>query len=223
MVPSERPQRTSPDFTLAPFSVNNNPPLPPFAPKAVLRPPPVHPATPPPTAQKKRRATSTRSMDVMEAAKQAPWIEHGASTRSLLSTIKEKSAQQPSTFAQRVFEAGKPDLLYELTERKRLKMRSDGVLDLTTLERMNQHVLQQKLVEQVKALGERGAWMEIGVQQTLHDYCKHLSSGALARVTLTKSQASLFATWSTWSNVLCAARRTIRSCCPHPGLWIANS
>jgi len=112
-------------------------------------------------------------MDVLEGARQVLWSSDGFdSGRSLLSQIRDKSGDQPSTFAQRVFEAGKPDLLYELRETKRLKDRRHGVLDLTTLERMNQHVLQQKLVEQVKAIGDKNAWMEIGIKETLHDYCK---------------------------------------------------
>jgi hypothetical protein len=31
--------------------------------------------------------------------------------------------------------------------------------------------LQQKLVEQVKAIGDKGAWMEIGISEALHQYC----------------------------------------------------
>ena len=50
-----------------------------------------------------------------------------------------------------------------------------GVLDLTTLLRMQQHVLQQKLVAQVNALGQKGAWMEIGVGETMKEYCKTAS------------------------------------------------
>lgn len=76
------------------------------------------------------------------------------------------------TFAERVFEAGKPDLLYDLRDNKQPDVAKRCVLDLTTLQRMNEHVLQQKLVEQVAALGQTGAWMEIGIRETLHDYCK---------------------------------------------------
>ena len=120
---------------------------------------------------------NARSMDVMEAVRQ-----NGISQRtyhsavSLASVYSEKTQSRRSNFASRVFEAGKPDLLYDLTEKQRLPWnfndQKHGVLDLTTLQRMNQHVLQQKLVEQVKVMGEKEAWMEIGVRQTLHDYCK---------------------------------------------------
>lgn len=185
-----RPHSVSPDFhTPSPLSRSESASegsLPPFAPKAMLQaelrePPPVPlpplPSLPlysPPSSERLNRSRkSTRSMDILEAARQQQLPMHnGGSTRELLSTITEKSRVEPSTFAQRVFTAGKPDLLYELRERKRLKDRRNGVLDFTTLERMNTHVLQQKLVEQVKAIGEKNAWMEIGIKETLHDYCK---------------------------------------------------
>lgn len=167
-----RAHSVTPDFAPSPMSSK----LPPFAPKTmpnawrpeVLRdPPPVLPLS---AASTKR---SRKSTDVLEAAKHVPWHNPAwESTRSLMSTIRDKSQQQSSSFARRVFEAGKPDLLYDLRETRRFKDRRHGVLDLTTLQRMNQHVLQQKLVEQVKAMGEKGAWMEIGIQQTMHDYCK---------------------------------------------------
>ncbi|KAK5135702.1 hypothetical protein LTR08_004688 [Meristemomyces frigidus] len=113
-------------------------------------------------------------MDVLEAANKVSWQDPAChnSTRSLLSTIIKKSQLQSSTFASRVFQAGKPDLLYDLQTTTRMKERKCGVLDFTALERMSLHVLQQKLVEQVAAIGEKGAWMEIGIQQTLHDYCE---------------------------------------------------
>lgn len=79
-------------------------------------------------------------------------------------------------FAQRVFDAGKADLLYEVNESTRWPWNFEdvkhGVLDLTTLARMQQHVLQQKLVAQVNALGQKGSWMEIGVGETMKEYCK---------------------------------------------------
>lgn len=168
-----RAHSVSPEFN-GPPSYTGSTNLPPFAPKTMLRdPPPVNPFSPPESAQsKKRPLRSCRSMDILEAASHThPWTESG-SISTLLEAIREKKKQRPTTFAQRVFDAGKPDLLYEFRERKRLKDRSHGVLDLTTLERMNQHVLQQKLVEQVKAIGEKGAWMEIGIRSTLHEYCK---------------------------------------------------
>jgi len=104
----------------------------------------------------------------MAAARQIAWDQK----RDTLANLAEKMDAESSTFAQRVFEAGKPDLMYDLRETRRFKDRVHGVLDLTTLQRMNQHVLQQKLVEQVKAIGDKGAWMEIGIKDTLHDYCK---------------------------------------------------
>lgn len=79
-------------------------------------------------------------------------------------------------FAARVFDAGKHDLLYEVDQSTRWPWKFEdvkhGVLDLTTLLRMQQHVLQQKLVAQVNALGQKGAWMEIGVGETMKEYCK---------------------------------------------------
>ena len=127
-----------------------------------------------PAGGNRSRKSSTLSMDVMDAANRVHWESAAChnSTRSLLSTIREKADLQSSTFAQRVFEAGKSDLLYDLRTTSRLKDHIYGVLDLTALGRMNEHVLQQKLVEQVKAIGEKRAWMDIGIQQTLHDYCK---------------------------------------------------
>jgi hypothetical protein len=81
-------------------------------------------------------------------------------------------------FAQRVFDAGKADLLYEVNESTRWPWNFEdvkhGVLDLTTLARMQQHVLQQKLVAQVNALGQKGSWMEIGVGETMKEYCKFM-------------------------------------------------
>jgi hypothetical protein len=82
-------------------------------------------------------------------------------------------------FASRVFDAGKSDLLYEVDESTRWPWNFEdvkhGVLDLSTLLRMQQHVLQQKLVAQVNALGQKGAWMEIGVGETMKEYCKSTS------------------------------------------------
>ncbi|EMC95789.1 hypothetical protein BAUCODRAFT_34555 [Baudoinia panamericana UAMH 10762] len=145
-------------------------------------PPPPPPAVPPmPTAPSKARYSqqSSKSHEVHEM-KQAPFQMRSdsqmqtESMRSLVPTIREKSSfiDGPSTFAQRVFEAGKPDLLYDLRTTILLKDHKDGFLDLTTLQRMSTHVLQQKLVEQVKAIGDRGAWMEIGIKDALHDYCE---------------------------------------------------
>ncbi|KAK1082052.1 hypothetical protein LTR33_004196 [Friedmanniomyces endolithicus] len=149
--------------------------VPVFAQRAVQsamlhNPPPIPPDSP--TSADRRSRKSLGSTDVVEAAKSLPAPSHWSSTRSLMSIIREKADQEPTTFAQRVFEAGKPDLLYDLRTSKRLKDQRHGVLDLTTLQRMSQHVLQQKLVEQVKAIGDMGAWMEIGVRQTLHEYCE---------------------------------------------------
>ncbi|KAI7548224.1 hypothetical protein D0869_07936 [Hortaea werneckii] len=168
-----RAHSVSPEFN-GPPSYAGSISLPPFAPKTMLHdPPPVNSSSSAESTQsKKRPLKSSRSMDILEAASHThPWTESG-SISTLFEAIREKKKQRPTTFAQRVFDAGKPDLLYEFRERKRLKDRSHGVLDLTTLERMNQHVLQQKLVEQVKAIGDKGAWMEIGIKSTLHDYCE---------------------------------------------------
>ncbi|KAK0271181.1 hypothetical protein LTR35_013742 [Friedmanniomyces endolithicus] len=147
--------------------------VPVFAQRAVQtamlhNPPPIPPDSP---TTDRRSRKSLGSTDVVDAAKSLPAPSHWSSTRSLMSMVRENADQEPTTFAHRVFEAGKPDLLYDLRTSKRLKDQRHGVLDLTTLQRMNQHVLQQKLVEQVKAIGDRGAWMEIGVTQTLHEYC----------------------------------------------------
>jgi hypothetical protein len=105
-------------------------------------------------------------------------------------------------FAQRVFDAGKADLLYEVNESTRWPWNFEdvkhGVLDLTTLARMQQHVLQQKLVAQVNALGQRGAWMEIGVGETMKQYCKFLPDvqNSVSATTNTP-QARSPATWTT--------------------------
>lgn len=200
------------------------PKLPPFAPKAGLlhHPPPVIPSSPALTQETKRLRKTSRSMDVVEAARSVPWQDSSDSTRSLMSTIREKSQLESTTFAQRVFEAGKPDLLYDLTETKRFKDRKYGVLDLTTLERMNQHVLQQKLTEQVKAIGDQGAWMEIGIKEALHDYCEcHLSRWSDVPL-LTELQAKPSAIWSSWSVVRSVVATTIPSSYPPASLLNAN-
>jgi len=95
-----------------------------------------------------------------------------ATTKSVASDWDEKTKAEPSPFEQRVFEAGKPNLMYDLRERRQCRDHVSGVLDLTTLQRMNQHVLQERLVEQVRAISDKGAWMDIDIKQTLHDYCK---------------------------------------------------
>jgi hypothetical protein len=107
-------------------------------------------------------------------------------------------------FAQRVFDAGKADLLYEVNESTRWPWNFEdvkhGVLDLTTLARMQQHVLQQKLVAQVNALGQKGSWMEIGVGETMKEYCKFFSGiqdSESITLTLYFSQAKSPATWTT--------------------------
>ncbi|KAK3674600.1 hypothetical protein LTR78_005686 [Recurvomyces mirabilis] len=119
------------------------------------------------------RPSMQRSTDILDAARNMPYPQSPVDgMRSLTSLIQHKNKLQSSTFAERVFEAGKPDLLYDLKSSHRFKDSTDGVLDLTTLQRMSQHVIQQKLVEQVKAIGEKGAWMEIGIRETLHEYCE---------------------------------------------------
>ena len=106
-------------------------------------------------------------------------------------------------FAQRVFDAGKSDLLYEIDESTRWPWNFEdvkhGVLDLSTLLRMQQHVLQQKLVAQVNALGQKGAWMEIGVGETMKEYCKsNLPPHFQTNTQLTfPIQAKSHATWTT--------------------------
>jgi hypothetical protein len=101
----------------------------------VLRdPPPVRNSSPAPTTASHR----TRSMDVLEAV--ARDNTRWESNRSLVSIIREQSKHDSSTFAQRVFESGKADLLYDLHYSKRWKDRKEGMLDLTTLQRMSQHV-----------------------------------------------------------------------------------
>jgi hypothetical protein len=65
---------------------------------------------------------------------------------------------------------------------------------------MQQHVLQQKLVAQVNALGQKGSWMEIGVGETMKEYCKFFSGiqdSESITLTLYFSQAKSPATWTT--------------------------
>lgn len=130
-----------------------------------------------PLASEKRRSNATTNATTRRAESMAP---------SYTSTITPgKRARTPGpfdristepNFAQRVFDAGKGDLLYEVDESTRWPWKFEdvkhGVLDLGTLMRMQQHVLQQKLVAQVNALGQKGAWMEIGVGETMKEYCK---------------------------------------------------
>jgi len=121
------------------------------------------------------RPPMQRSTDVLNAARDMQYSPGpGDSLRSLTSLIQQKNKLPASTFAERVFEAGKPDLLYDLKTSHQFKDSTDGVLDLTTLQRMSQHVIQQKLVEQVKAIGDKGAWMEIGIRETLREYCRSI-------------------------------------------------
>lgn len=160
----------TPDLLPSPASTK----LPPFAPKAreeILHPPP--PVELPPLPLNHERVHSSKSIDVIEAVK-TPRLQKGVwrSTKTLLSTIQDQSQTDSSTFAQRVFEAGKPDLIREIHDRKFSRKGQNSVLDLFALARMNQHVLQGRLVEQVKEISTKGAWVEIGVRQTLHDYCQ---------------------------------------------------
>jgi hypothetical protein len=64
---------------------------------------------------------------------------------------------------------------------------------------MQQHVLQQKLVAQVNALGQKGAWMEIGVGETMKEYCKSYFATPYQDQTQanTQTQANSHATWTT--------------------------
>lgn len=121
----------------------------------------------------KRRSNATRRAESM-APSYTSTVTPGKARRGPFDRI----STEPN-FAQRVFDAGKHDLLYEVDESSRLPWKFEdvkhGVLDLTTLLRMQQHVLQQKLVAQVNALGQKGAWMEIGVGETMKEYCKTAS------------------------------------------------
>jgi len=160
----------TPDFLPSPTSTR----LPPFAPKAcedILHPSP--PVELPSLPLKHEHHHSSKSVDVIEAVK-TPMLQRNAwrSTKTLMSTIQDQSQTPSSTFTRRVFEAAKPDLVRESRGRKSSRKGENSTLDLLTLARMNQHVLQGRLVEQVKAISEKGAWMEIGVKQTLHDYCR---------------------------------------------------
>jgi hypothetical protein len=142
--------------------------LPPFAPKPredILHvPPPVGEV---PAHKKRPRSSRSQSIDVVHAAKVL-----GNPAWSTTMLIRDKSQLPASSFAYRVYEAGKPGLMYEQHTREMFKPKRTPVLDLTALQQMTKHVLQQKLVEQVKAIGEKGAWMEIGIRETLHEYCK---------------------------------------------------
>ncbi|KAK5114492.1 hypothetical protein LTR62_002427 [Meristemomyces frigidus] len=176
--------RSSPNMNRSRFSGNSSiassarpappPPIPVFAKRAVeprMLKEPGSVALPSPAPTYASRMP--RSSDVIDAYARMSATPNGwGSVHSLASVIQRKAKSESSTFAQRVFEAGKPDLLYDLTSAIHFKHVTDGVLDLTTLQRMSQHVLQQKLVEQVKALGDKGAWMEIGIRETLHQYCE---------------------------------------------------
>ena len=128
-------------------------------------------------------------------------------------------------FAQRVFDAGKSDLLYEIDESTRWPWNFEdvkhGVLDLSTLLRMQQHVLQQKLVAQVNALGQKGAWMEIGVGETMKEYCKsslpHIPAKRKHLLTI-QPKANSHATWTTSTQPPPSARQqqTTPSSSPQP-------
>ncbi|KAF2773727.1 hypothetical protein EJ03DRAFT_105360 [Teratosphaeria nubilosa] len=159
--------------SVRPIFANMSTTLPPFAPKGredVFNQPLPLEKGPEPLTRRKRRSTTSRSMDLLEAAKHVPWAN--PTWRSVESLVAEKSRKPAGSFAQRVFEAGKADLMYDLRTTQYCKDRVQGVLDLGTLQRMSQYVLQQKLTEQVKAIGDKGAWMEIGIRQTLHAYCQ---------------------------------------------------
>lgn len=120
----------------------------------------------------KRRSNATR-----RAESRAPSYTSTTITPGRQRGPFDRISTEPN-FAQRVFDAGKHDLLYEVDESTRWPWNFEdvkhGVLDLTTLMRMQQHVLQQKLVAQVNALGQKGAWMEIGVGETMKEYCKRI-------------------------------------------------
>lgn len=126
-----------------------------------------------PFPSEKRRSNATGRRAESMAPSYTSTVLPGKSVRS--AGPFDRISTEPN-FAQRVFDAGKADLLYEVDESTRWPWNFEdvkhGVLDLTTLLRMQQHVLQQKLVAQVNALGQKGAWMEIGVGETMKEYCK---------------------------------------------------
>lgn len=180
---------STPPLPQIPGSPNSAKPLPSYPPNATVIPQKnperyapsrisnmTHRTQEKPLASEKRRSAATQAT-TRRVESMAP---------SYTSTITPgKRARTPGpfdristepNFAQRVFDAGKCDLLYEVDESTRWPWKFEdvkhGVLDLGTLMRMQQHVLQQKLVAQVNALGQKGAWMEIGVGETMKEYCK---------------------------------------------------
>jgi hypothetical protein len=126
-----------------------------------------------PSANDKRRSNATGRRAESMAPSYTSTVVPGKNLK--VAGPFDRISTEPN-FAQRVFDAGKADLLYEVDESTRWPWNFEdvkhGVLDLTTLLRMQQHVLQQKLVAQVNALGQKGAWMEIGVGETMKEYCK---------------------------------------------------
>lgn len=117
---------------------------------------------------------SSRSVDVIEAAKQHLFPDQEMnSTQSLLERLKERPANEsPSVFARWVYEAGKDDLLRENKKSGWFKETTQGVLDLTVLQRMSKEALRHKLVQQVKAMSDSGTFLGCReVRETLHDYC----------------------------------------------------
>ncbi|QIW96439.1 hypothetical protein AMS68_001957 [Peltaster fructicola] len=101
-----------------------------------------------------------------------------ASSTGLTALPQRFKTSNPPTFARRVFLAAKHDLLYNYSEQIRLPWRCNtlthGAVDLTTLQRMQKHVVQQRLIAQVRALGERECWLEIGIGDTMREYCQIL-------------------------------------------------
>lgn len=96
-------------------------------------------------------------------------------TTGLTALPHRSAAALPSSFAQRVFTAAKADLLYDYFERDRpwhIHKRKHGALDVVTLAKMQRHILQRRLVEQVRSIGERGCWIDIGVLDTIRQYCQ---------------------------------------------------
>lgn len=178
---------STPPMPLIPGSPTSMKPLPSHPPNAVHNTAPVPQKNPerfssgrasnmtwrtqekPPLSEKRRSNVTTRRAESM-APSYTSTIMPGKRAGPF-----DRISTEPN-FAQRVFDAGKADLLYEVDESTRWPWNFEdvkhGVLDLTTLLRMQQHVLQQKLVAQVNALGQKGAWMEIGVGETMKEYCK---------------------------------------------------
>lgn len=136
----------------------------------------------PPRAELSRSRNMTPPLPPLDHIRHSPtaWKSKHSNQLSVSSSGLTALPQRPKTlyaptFAQRVFLAGKSNLLYNYTEHSLLpwhKPLTRGAIDVTTLQKMQKYVVQQKLVAQVRALGERECWLEIGIGQTIHEYCR---------------------------------------------------